>query len=144
MFCRCTSCRDDVVTMAAKPRERKQEERDGGKQSKKTNPVPNPVPVEERRRGEKGRGEGEGERTRGGWIKEEMLMSVFTLPDPLISSPLSVWLLISVVESIVPGHQRLRINPTHPLFDLPVQMTIITRDGVTTTDSSGEAQKPSS
>lgn len=58
----------------------------------------NPVPEEERRRGQI-------KVERGERTKEEMLMSVFMLPDPLISSPLSMWLQISVVESIVPPCQ---------------------------------------
>lgn len=35
ILCRCTSCRDDVVTMAAKPRRRRREERDGERKSRR-------------------------------------------------------------------------------------------------------------
>lgn len=54
VLCRCTSCRD-VVTMAAKLTERK----DGGRESKKTNPVPNASPEEGHRQRKRERREGQ-------------------------------------------------------------------------------------
>lgn len=127
ILCRCTSCRDDVVTMAAKPRRRRREERWREKESKKTNPEPNPAPKEERRqRGKKGRGEEDGERPR---------RDADVRTDPLISSPLSprgYWSLCLWI-CIMPEHQTLRISPTHPLFDLPIQTAITTCDDATKT-----------
>ncbi|GLD72964.1 phosphatidylinositol-binding clathrin assembly protein-like isoform X1 [Lates japonicus] len=94
---RCTSCRDDDVTMAVKLKERRLEERDGEKESKKnkSRTKSSAGGRKDQDREEKGRGEEEGERTRGR-IKDEMLMSVSMSPDPLISSPLSMRLLISL------------------------------------------------
>lgn len=121
--------------MAAKPRERRREGRDG--ERKKTNPEPNPVPEEERGRqqregGVKGRGEEEGERTRGR-MKDEMLMSVSMSPHPLISSPLSMWLLISLSLNGAPEapHQ----SHSSSCLIRPIQTAIATCD-----DSSTEAQ----
>lgn len=95
VLCRCTSCRGDVVTMAAKPRERRREERDGEKESKKTNPEPNPVPEEERRKTTtegKGRGEEEGERTRGTDKRRNADVCFHVAwPSNLLSSPCGYW-----------------------------------------------------
>lgn len=91
---------DDVVTMAAKLGERRREERDREKESAaNANPEPKSSAGERKKRAErkkKGRGEDEGERRTRGWIEDETLMSVSMSPDPLISSPLSMWLLISL------------------------------------------------
>lgn len=60
-------------------------------------------------------------------------------PSNLLSS-LHVATDLSVFESIMLGHQRLHINPTHPLFDLPIQTAITTCDDATKTDSYGSAE----
>ncbi|KAI3373827.1 hypothetical protein L3Q82_022405, partial [Scortum barcoo] len=88
---RCTSCRDDVVTMAAKPRERENErqKKDGERvEEHKSRTKSSGGGRKETTERKKGRGEEGGERTTG-QMKEEELMSVSMSPDPLISSPFS-------------------------------------------------------
>lgn len=109
IFRRCTSCREDVVTMAAKPGERKARGK-GWRQTVEENKSSTKSSAAGRKKtGTNKSGERRARRREGGggvgvgWIKEEMLTSAFMLPDPLISSPLSMWPQISVVESIVPG-----------------------------------------
>lgn len=69
-----------------------------------------------------------GERTRG-WINRWNADVSVISPDPLISSPLSMWLLISVSEPIRSTelwHQTLCTHPTHPMFDLPLEVAATT------------------
>lgn len=132
ILCRCTSCRNDVVTMAAKPRRRRREERDGERKSRRKQ-IQNQIQrrrKKEEREGKKGRGEEDGERPR-----RNADVCFHARPDALISSPLSprgYWSLCLWI-CIMPEHQTLRISPTHPLFDLPTQTAITTCDDATKT-----------
>lgn len=81
ILCRCTSCRDDVVTMAAKPRRRRREERDGERKNRRKQ-IQNQI---QRRRKKEDREEKKGGERKTERGPEEMLMWEPTLWSPLLS-----------------------------------------------------------
>lgn len=81
ILCRCTSCRDDVVTMAAKPRRRRREERDGERKSRRKQ-IQNQI---QRRRKKEDREEKKGGERKTERGPEEMLMWEPTIWSPLLS-----------------------------------------------------------
>lgn len=138
VLCRCTSCRDDVVTMAAKQREGRREERDGEKEVEENKSRTKSSAEGRKKRTERTR-EGRGRRSEDQRTDKRRNADVcfhVAWPSNLLSS-LHVATDLSVFESILPGHHRLHIIPL--ILCLICQFKLRLRPVMT--DSSMEVQK---